>query len=193
MTYPIYVSDQKFENPMDLLLISNENKSHYVYIKDCDRFIFSKTKIKNKKYFCKNYLQCFSNENVLTDHKKICFKINGEQAVKLEGGFIEFKNYFKVIPVPFRVYAYFECILKSVKSNEGFYTEKYQNHIPRSFSYKLVCVDNNFSKPIVVYKGKNTAYRFIEAILKEHEYCKKVMKKHFNKNLIMTEKEEENF
>ena len=28
-------------------------------------------------------------------------------------------------------------------------------------------------------------------ILKEFEYCKKVMKKHFNKNLIMSEKEEE--
>ena len=75
---------------------------------------------------------------------------------------------------------------KSVKSNKGFRTEKYQDHIPCCFSYKLVCVYNNFSKPIVVY-------RFIETILKEYEYCKKVMKKHFNKNLIMTEKEEENF
>ena len=27
-------------------------------------------------------------------------------------------------------------------------------------------------------------------MLKEYEYCKKVMKIHFNKNLIMTEKEE---
>ena len=57
----------------------------------------------------------------------------------------------------------------------------------------LLCVYNNFSKPIFVYVYKNAAYRFIETILKEYEYCKKVMKKHFNKNLIMTEKEEENF
>ena len=42
LTYPIYVSDQRFENLMDLLLISNENKSHYVYIKDFERFMFSK-------------------------------------------------------------------------------------------------------------------------------------------------------
>ena len=33
----------------------------------------------------------------------------------------------------------------------------------------------------------------VEAILKEYGYCKKVMKKHFNKNLIMSEKEEEKF
>ena len=28
-------------------------------------------------------------------------------------------------------------------------------------------------------------------ILKEYQYCKKVMKKHFNKNLIMSEEEEQ--
>ena len=48
MTYPIYVSDQKFENCMDLLLISNKNKSQYVYIKDFNRFMCNKTKNKNK-------------------------------------------------------------------------------------------------------------------------------------------------
>ena len=61
------------------------------------------------------------------------------------------------------------------------------------FFCKLVCVDNKFSKPIFVYRGGNPAYRFLESILKEYEHCKKVMKKHFNKSLIMTEKEEENF
>ena len=30
--FPIYISDQKFENSIDLLLLKNENKSHYVYI-----------------------------------------------------------------------------------------------------------------------------------------------------------------
>ena len=53
LTYPVYISDQKFENCMDLLLISKENKSHYVYIKDFSRFICNKTKNKNKKYFSK--------------------------------------------------------------------------------------------------------------------------------------------
>ena len=42
-------------------------------------------------------------------------------------------------------------------------------------------------------RGGNPAYKCIEAILKEHEYCKKVINKHFNKNLIMTGKGEEQF
>ena len=37
--FPIYLSNQRFENSMVLLLVINENKSHYVYIKDFDKFI----------------------------------------------------------------------------------------------------------------------------------------------------------
>ena len=47
LTYSVYLSDQNFENCMDLLLITDENKSHYLYIKDFNRFMCNKTK--NKK------------------------------------------------------------------------------------------------------------------------------------------------
>ena len=56
---------------MDLLLVSDGDKLHYVYIKDFDRFMFHKMKNKNKKYFCKSCLQCFSSKNVLTEHKSL--------------------------------------------------------------------------------------------------------------------------
>ena len=128
---------------------------------------------------------------MFTKHKEVCLSINGVQSVRLEKGTIGFKNYFKQIPVPFKIYADFECNLKSDEINEGFYSKKYQDHVPCSFACKLVCVDNNFTKAIVVFRGENAAYEFIEKILKEFEYCKKVMKKHFNKHLIMSEKEEE--
>ena len=103
---------------------------------------------------------------------------------------IELKNYFKQIPVPFKIYADFECNLKSVESYEGSYSKKYQDHVPCSFAYKLFCVNDEFTKPIVVFRGENAAFKFIEAFLREFEYCKKVMKKHFNKNLVMSEEEE---
>ena len=38
MIFRIYVSDQKFETSMDLLLVIHENKAHYVYNKDFYRF-----------------------------------------------------------------------------------------------------------------------------------------------------------
>ena len=76
-----------------------------------------------KKYFCKSCLQCFSNKNLLTENKEVCLSINSAQSVRLEKRAIEFKNYFKQISVPFKVYADFECNLKSVKSYEGSYSK----------------------------------------------------------------------
>ena len=69
---------------MGFLLVTNENKSHYVYVNVFNRFMFHKTKNKNKKYLCKSCLQCFSNKNVLTEHKEICLNINGAQSVRLK-------------------------------------------------------------------------------------------------------------
>ena len=73
-----------------------------------------KQKIKIK-YFCKCYLQCFSSEKVLIEHKENCLTINGKQNVKLKSSSISFKNYFKQLPALFKIYADFECILKGVK------------------------------------------------------------------------------
>ena len=168
LVFSINVSDQKFEDCMGLLLLIDNDKSHYVYIKDLDRFMFHKTKNKNKKWFCKSCLQCFSSENILIKHKENCLSINGKQSVKLEKGIIEFENYFKQIPVPFKIYADFECNLRGVESYEGSYTKKYQDHVPCSFAYKVVCIDDRFTKPIVVFRGENAAYDFIKAILKEY-------------------------
>ena len=50
LVYPVHISDQKFKDCMDLLMITVENKSHYVYIKDFNRFMCNKTKNENKKH-----------------------------------------------------------------------------------------------------------------------------------------------
>ena len=69
---------------MDLLFVIDDDKSHYVYIKDFNRFMFHKTKNKNKKHFCNSCLQCFNSKIVLTKHKEDCLTINGGQSLKLE-------------------------------------------------------------------------------------------------------------
>ena len=121
----------------------------------------------------------------MTEHKENCLIINGKQNVNLGKGSISFKNYSKQLPAPSKIYADFECVLsaslsKEVKSsdtNNGSYTEKYQDHIHCNFAYKVVCVDNKFSKDVVLYRGKkNSVYKFLKAILKEYNYSKKVIK-----------------
>ena len=83
MTFSAYVSDQKFKQYIDLLMITDENKSHYVCIKDFNIFMWNKTKNKNKKNFFKYCLQYFSCERFLIERKEIFLEINGKQTVKL--------------------------------------------------------------------------------------------------------------
>ena len=123
LVFPVYFSNQTFRSSIDLLLLINDAHSHYVYIKDFDTFMFHKAKNKNKKWFCKSCLQCFSSENVLIKHKENFLSINTQQSMNLEKGTIEFRNYFKQLPVPFKIYADFECNLKDAECYEGTYTK----------------------------------------------------------------------
>ena len=110
----------------------------------------------------------------------MCLKINVKQSVKLESGTIKFENCFEQIAVPIKIYADFECNLEIVHANERgndtSYTKKNQNHIPCSFAYKIVCIDDYFSKPVVLYRSENAVHKFIKSILKKYNYRKKLCK-----------------
>ena len=87
--------------------------------------------------------------------------------------------------------------MKSVDCSVGndcfSYTKKYQDHIPCSFAYKVVCVDNKFSKDVVLCRGKNAVLKFIISTFKEYDYCRGVMKKHVNNNLVVTSEQNQEF
>ena len=59
-------------------------------------------------------------------------------------------------------------------------------HIASSYDYKLVYVDDKFSKPFKTYLGKDAVYNFINSSIDESNYCSGVMKKHFSKELVMS-------
>ena len=64
------------EKHVDLLLIGEEWKRHYVPIKDLNTFMYD-TLHHEKKYFCHYCLQAFSTEEILKRHIKECFQTNG--------------------------------------------------------------------------------------------------------------------
>ena len=39
LVFPVYISNKNIDNSMDLLLLYEDDKSHYVYIKDFNTFI----------------------------------------------------------------------------------------------------------------------------------------------------------
>ena len=54
--FPLFVSKKSNEQVLNVLLLSNEEKSHYVFIKDFNRLMYSKTKYQHKKNFCMSCL-----------------------------------------------------------------------------------------------------------------------------------------
>ena len=199
--YPIYVSKEKYEDHMELLLVTENENKHYVLMKDFNRFMFNQTKHEHRKHFCMHCLQCFSSDRVLSNHKDICIQVNGTQAIKMpnkDNNILKFNNFHKMQPVPFVIYADFEAITEKIhgcqqKGNKS-YTEAYQIHTDCGYGYKVVCCyDDKYTKPIQLYRGEKAVYKFMENILEEVKYCKKVMKKYFNKPLRMTEENEQEF
>ena len=153
-------------------------------------------------------LQCFSPERILANHVNNCLTINGAQAINMpkQGeNILKFNNFHKQLPVPFVIYADFKAITKKVQGckqseemenekNKRSYTEAYQTYEDCGYGYKVVCCyDDKYSKPIQTYRGENAVYKFMEKMLEEVEYCKAIIKKHFNKPLVMTEVDEQHF
>ena len=187
--YPIYVSKEKYENHMELLLITEDENKHYVLIKDFNSLMFNKTKHEHRKHFCMYCLQCFSSERVLNDHRDNCIQVNGAQAVKMlskDNNILKFNNFHKQQPVPFVIYADFKAITEKISrcqpNNNKSFTEAYQKHTDCGYGYKVVCCyDDKYTKPTTIYRGKKAVHEFLEDMLEEVRYLKNLIKKEFNK------------
>ena len=173
--YPLYISKKYYDQTLNLLLITNaQDKSHYVFIKDFNRLMFLRTKLKDKKRNCMSCLQSFTSEEILPNHKKQCLLINGSQVVKYESATKKFTNYNKQIPILSKIYADTECFLTGTKSYEGEHTIKYQEYIPNSVGSKLVCIDDRFTLPSIIFKGEDCINKFITWVLDNQKWTKKI-------------------
>ena len=142
--YLIYVSKKCCEEKhVDLLLIREKDKIHYVLIKDFNRFMYDHTLHRGEKHFCCYCLQAFSTEEK-KHHIKDWFKINGKQWILMpkKDEYVKLKNYESKIKSPFMIYADFESTLvpedNGKQNPKESYTNKYQNHIACIYGCKLV-------------------------------------------------------
>ena len=163
------------KNTIDLFLIEKDGKSHYTLIKNFHRLIRSQKTGSNKKklFICKRCFWHFSNEELLDKHIEYCS--NNKTAVvdmPPKNKFIHFKNYYKQLPIPFVVYADFECFTKPMNScspnPKDSYNYNYQKHDPSGFCfYAKGIVPGINIKPITytkTYEDENIAKVFVEKL-----------------------------
>ena len=75
-TFPLYISNKRFEDIIDLLLIEEDGVRHYVLIQDFNRCMLNKTKHEGRKHFGRYCFQCFTTSEILKNHTEVCLEIN---------------------------------------------------------------------------------------------------------------------
>ena len=133
-------------------------------------------------------------------HKEICITINGTQSITLppigRGGkptTVKYKQTGKELKKPFIVYADFEALVETPTDNptlRGTSTKVLQKQTCCGYAFKIVCVDEQFSKPIKVYRGEKAAFKFLMEMLEVEKYCEDVFNEHFKKSMLPLTDEE---
>ena len=186
--YPIRITQSTAEKHVDLLVTSNSETNHYVWIKNFNRLCFNVNKHGRKKFFCKHCIQHFTSEANLQKHIKDCIVLTKCQAIEMpaEGEVAKFKSFRETVKIPFVIYADLESILEKLTSaqqhtsdmqdsvitasQEQEKTEKLQKHVACSYGYKVVCCyDESISKPFKMYRGLDSVNKFFTDIFEEEK------------------------
>ena len=162
--YPLRMALRDPQIAIDLFLYEEEGRSHYSLIKNFSRHFRSQITSRTNEpiQICKRCFTHFTKEELLIEHIRYCSS-NETVAVKLppKNTKLCFNNYHKQLPIPFVIYADFECFTKPMSSccpnPENSYSYNYQKHEPSGFCLYIKGIDPNISfKPILYTKTNST-------------------------------------
>ena len=176
--YPLRINQKDCQKSIDLFLYSEDEKQHYSLIKNFSRLVRSQiTKDTTRKlHICKKCLSHYTKEELLKNHISYCSK-NETVAVKMptKNTILKFQNHHKKLPIPFTIYADFECFTIPVNScqpnPDKSFTQGYQKHEPSGYCLYLKALDglNTNFKPIVYTKkipDEDISKKFIKHVVK---------------------------
>ena len=201
--YPLRLNQKDANKSIDLFLFSEDKNQHYTLIKNFSRLVRSQiTSDRRKLHLCKKCLSHFTKKYLFKRHLKYCIK-NETVAVKMptKNTILKFQNHHKKLPIPFTIYADFECFTIPVNScqpnPDKSFTPGYQKHEPSGYCLYLKALDglNTNFKPIVYTKkipDEDISKTFIKHVVKlTHKIYQDCYKKPKPYNLIT--KEEKDF
>ena len=176
--YPLRLNEKYCQKTIELFLFSKDEKQHYSLIKNFSRLTRSQitSDTTRKIHICKKCLTHFTKQDLFEKHLLYCSQ-NETVAVKMptKNTILNFQNHFKKLPIPFAIYADFECFtlpMNSCQPNPNkSYTQGYQKHEPSGYCLYLKGLDGtevNF-KPIVYTKkteDEDISKRFIKHVIK---------------------------
>ena len=173
--YPLREVKKDCKNTIDLFLYEEDGKFHYSLIKNFSRLIRSQITSRTDEpiQICKRCFCHFTKPELLDKHIKYCSS-NKTAFVKMPKPKtnLHFKNYYKQLPIPFTVYADFECFTKPMNSccpnPKDSYNYNYQKHEPSGFCFYAKGIAGKRIKPITYTKtseDEDVAKVFVEKIV----------------------------
>lgn len=183
---------------LNLLLISENEKRHFVLITDFNKLMRHQTKQNERKHFCVHCLQCFSSERVLADHKEVCIQVNKTQGIKMptkDNNILKYNNHQRQLRAPFVIYADFEVLTGKINgcqlANNKSFTESRLRLWIQSFLllwWQLQQAGSGIQRPTSCIQVSRSYVK-----LSEVKYCRKIIKTRSNKPLKMPEVDDERF
>ena len=140
--YPLRMAEKDCLNTIDLFLYEEDGVSHYTLIKNISRLLRSQITSRTDEpiQLCKRCFSHYTKPELLEKHIKYCSN-NETVCVNMpkENTMLGFKNYYKQLPIPFVVYADFECFTKPMNTcspnPKESYNYNYQKHEPVSYTH----------------------------------------------------------
>jgi len=113
---PIHTSKfcNQHKHHVTLLMLTNQDKFHYISVQSLSRLVGFRTKRTNKTYMCHYCLHPFRYEDDLDEHLPVCSQHQLQQVVypKPRQNILKFNKYHFQFEVPFAIYADFESFLQ---------------------------------------------------------------------------------
>ena len=161
--YPLRMAQRDPQKTIDLFLFEEEGKYHYLLIRNFSRLFRSQitSRTNGKIFICKRCFTHFSKEELFQRHIEYCSS-NESVVVKMptRNSKLGFINYFKQLPIPFVVYADFECFTQTIENCKpnpaGSYTLGYQKDEPSGFCFYIKGIVSNIFKPLIYTKQKDS-------------------------------------
>ena len=183
---PIEISKNNSNRVIDLAIYKN----HYVPIKNLDVFLGDH----NKKFICRRCLSSYTSENMLMKHKEKCGDDNITTIRTSNESHLHWKKHFHKNPLYFRIYADFEADNEEDNSIVGDKTTNIYKQNPVLNGYRIVSELEDVLKS-EYYKsplGYNNVDWFVYEVIKLENKMAFYFK-NTNKDILMTEEDEEDF
>ncbi|CAC5376474.1 unnamed protein product [Mytilus coruscus] len=167
------------------LYTTNKNNSHYCYINNINRLLSRATGKGRARKFCRYCFRPFTTANAINKHVKY-FSKHGAQHVEFPVGgsgedLVEFDDFSKQMMVPFVVYCDMEAFSKKLDTvlpdPAISYTCVMSKFEACSYGYQVVCVDDRYTKPPVIYRVPDVAKHLIEKLLQEELRIQKILER----------------